>query len=185
MPDYEVIVGGKPRRIELTRKSLDSFEAKVDGKARVIKLLTAGIVLGKAFMMEIDGEAYKVELPEAEKGKGISVKVEGAAFDVGVKIASRGQALTAFEPGSQMASQKTVAHRKAAVEGAVVAPMTGKLVKVKVKKGDQVKAGQILCVIEAMKMENEICAPRAGTVQDVNIAEGTPVNEGETLLVIA
>jgi len=59
------------------------------------------------------------------------------------------------------------------------------LVKVKVKKGDQVKAGQILCVIEAMKMENEICAPRAGTVQDVNIAEGTPVNEGETLLVIA
>lgn len=185
MPDYEVLVGGKPRRIELTRKSLDSFAAKVDGKAREIKLPENGMVLGRAFMMEIDGKAYKVELPEAESGKGISVKVEGATFDVGVKIASRGRALTAFDPGSRMASRKTVASKKAAVEGAVAAPMTGKLVEVRVKKGDRVKAGQILCVIEAMKMENEICAPRAGTVQDVNIAEGTPVNEGEMLLVIA
>jgi biotin carboxyl carrier protein len=80
--------------------------------------------------------------------------------------------------------KKTGTNKKVAVEGAVTAPMTGKIVKVKVKKGDQVKAGQVLCVVEAMKMENEISAPRAGTIQEVNVAEGTPVNEGETLFVI-
>jgi acetyl-CoA/propionyl-CoA carboxylase biotin carboxyl carrier protein len=54
-----------------------------------------------------------------------------------------------------------------------------------VKRGDKVQANQVLCVIEAMKMENEIAAPKAGTVQEVTVSEGAPVNEGETLLVIA
>ena len=57
--------------------------------------------------------------------------------------------------------RRTGTNRKVAVEGAVTAPMTGKIVKVKVKKGDQVKASQVLCVIEAMKMENEISAPKS------------------------
>jgi acetyl-CoA/propionyl-CoA carboxylase biotin carboxyl carrier protein len=72
-----------------------------------------------------------------------------------------------------------------AVEGAVTAPMTGKIMSVKVKKGDPVKQGQALCVIEAMKMENEIVAPKAGTVQDVNVSEGSAVNEGDTLFILA
>jgi acetyl-CoA/propionyl-CoA carboxylase biotin carboxyl carrier protein len=62
--------------------------------------------------------------------------------------------------------------------------MTGKIVLVKVKKGDQVRANQVLCVIEAMKMENEICAPKAGSIQQVNVTEGSSVSEGDTLLVI-
>jgi acetyl-CoA/propionyl-CoA carboxylase biotin carboxyl carrier protein len=62
--------------------------------------------------------------------------------------------------------------------------MTGKIVSVKVNKGDKVKAGQVLCVIEAMKMENEITASKAGSVQEVNVSEGSSVNEGEILFVI-
>jgi len=74
--------------------------------------------------------------------------------------------------------------QKQVAEGAVTAPMTGKIISVKVKKGDQVMAGQILCIIEAMKMENEITAPKAGTVQEVNVSERSSVSEGEVLLVI-
>ncbi|HDI12294.1 MAG TPA: biotin/lipoyl-binding protein [Candidatus Bathyarchaeota archaeon] len=70
------------------------------------------------------------------------------------------------------------------VEGAVTAPMTGKIVSVKVKKGDEVKEGQVVCVLEAMKMENEITAPRSGRIKEIRVSEGTAVNEGEILLVI-
>jgi biotin carboxyl carrier protein len=185
MPPYETVINGKTRKIELTRTSLDSFTAKVDGRPRQIKLQKDGITPEKVSVIEIDGKTYKIELPKAEQGKKIPVKVEKVEFEVEVKTANRGGALTSFEPTPQVAVKKTGANRKAAVEGAVTAPMTGKIVKVKVKKGEQVKTGQALCVIEAMKMENEISAPRAGTIREVNVADGTPVNEGETLFVIA
>jgi biotin carboxyl carrier protein len=184
MPDYEAIINGKPRKIELTRTSPDSFTAKVDGRPRHIKLQRDGIASEKASVIEIDGKTYKIELPKAERGKKIPVKVEEAVFEVEVKTANKEQALTSFEPTPRVAVKKTGTNKKVAVEGAVTAPMTGKIIKVKVKKGDQVKDSQVLCVIEAMKMENEISAPRAGTIQEVNVAEGTPVNEGETLFVI-
>ncbi|TEU06064.1 biotin/lipoyl-binding protein [Candidatus Bathyarchaeota archaeon] len=71
------------------------------------------------------------------------------------------------------------------VEGAVTAPMMGKIISVMVKKGDHVKAGQIVCILEAMKMENEITTPKAGTVQEVCVFEGSSVSEGETLFVIS
>jgi biotin carboxyl carrier protein len=62
--------------------------------------------------------------------------------------------------------------------------MMGKIVSVKVKQGDQVKQNQVLCIIEAMKMENEITAPKAGTVHEVLVSDGSAVNEGDTLLII-
>ena len=185
MPTYEAIINGKPRKIELTRTSPDSFTAKVDGRPRQIKLHRDGITSEKASVIEIDGKTYKIELSKVESGKKIPVRVEEVGFEVEVKTANRGQALTSFEPTPQVAVKKTGTNRKVAVEGAVTAPMTGKIVKVKVKKGEKVRTGQALCVIEAMKMENEISAPRAGTIQEVNVADGTPVNEGETLFVIA
>jgi len=185
MPTYEAVINGKPRKIELTRTSPDSFSAKVDGRPRQIKLRRDGITSEKASVIEIDGKTYKIELPKVESGKRISVRVEEVGFEVEVKTANRGEVLKSFEPTLQVAVKKTWTNKKVAVEGAVTAPMTGKIVKVKVKEGEQVKVGQALCVIEAMKMENEISAPRAGTIRVVNVAEGTPVNEGESLFVIA
>jgi glutaconyl-CoA decarboxylase len=69
-------------------------------------------------------------------------------------------------------------------EGAVIAPMTGKIVSVKAKKGDAVKRGDVVCILEAMKMENEILAPVEGVVQEVNVSEGSAVSEGDILLII-
>ena len=69
-------------------------------------------------------------------------------------------------------------------EGIVVAPMAGKIVTVNVIKGDAVKAGDIVCVLEAMKMENEIVATKAGRIQQINVVEGTTVNDGDILVII-
>jgi len=183
MPKYEAIIGGKPRQIELNRTSPDSFTAKIDGKTRQIKLKQDGNSVEKT-LLDIDGKPYEIELAKAELGSKFSVRVEEAAFDVEVKAVHKEDALSSFAPAMQVPSKKAGANKMQTVEGAVTAPMTGKIIKIKVKKNEQVKAGQILCVVEAMKMENEICAPKAGTIAEVNVEEGTAVNEGDPLFII-
>jgi acetyl-CoA/propionyl-CoA carboxylase biotin carboxyl carrier protein len=68
--------------------------------------------------------------------------------------------------------------------GALVSPIQGTVLKVAVGKGAQVEEGALICVIEAMKMENEITAPSAGTVEELSVSEGGSVTTGDTIAVI-
>ena len=67
---------------------------------------------------------------------------------------------------------------------AVNAPMPGTILKVAVEKGQAVKEGQLLVILEAMKMENEILAPKNGTITQVAVQKGVAVNTGDPLVVI-
>ena len=67
---------------------------------------------------------------------------------------------------------------------AVSAPMPGTILKVNVTAGQAVKAGDVLCVLEAMKMENDIAAPKDGTVTQVVVSKGASVATGDALIVI-
>jgi acetyl-CoA/propionyl-CoA carboxylase biotin carboxyl carrier protein len=62
--------------------------------------------------------------------------------------------------------------------------MQGTVLAVRVSEGDGVEIGQLLCIIEAMKMENEVRAPRAGTIARLSIADGEAVTAGQTICVI-
>jgi biotin carboxyl carrier protein len=66
----------------------------------------------------------------------------------------------------------------------VEVPITGKIISVNVKVGDEVKEGDVLCILESMKMENPILAPVAGTVTEINIADEQVVKPGEIIAVI-
>jgi acetyl-CoA/propionyl-CoA carboxylase biotin carboxyl carrier protein len=66
----------------------------------------------------------------------------------------------------------------------LVSPLQGTVLRVAVKKGEEVESGAVVCVIEAMKMENEITAHRAGKVEELNVAEGASVSTGDTIAVI-
>lgn len=68
--------------------------------------------------------------------------------------------------------------------GAIVSPMTGRIITVNVRPGDEVQEGNILLVIEAMKMENEVIAPRPGKIKELSVAAGARVTEGDLLLVL-
>ena len=67
---------------------------------------------------------------------------------------------------------------------AVPAPLPGNVLSIKVNQGDTVAEGDVLLVIEAMKMENEVAAPCAGTVQQISVSVGQMVNTGDTLVVL-
>jgi len=66
----------------------------------------------------------------------------------------------------------------------IAAPMPGKILRVSVSVGTAVNAGDVLLILEAMKMENEISAPSAGTVKEVRAREGDSVNSGDALVVL-
>ncbi len=72
----------------------------------------------------------------------------------------------------------------AAGRDAVVSPMQGTVLAVEVTEGDDVKTGQVICVVEAMKMENEVHAPRSGRVSKLTVAPGDPVKTGQVICII-
>lgn len=115
------------------------------------------------------------------------VNVNGAAYEVTVEEIAAGAApAPAAAPAPVVAPAAPAAPVAAAPAGgeSVNAPMPGNILSVNVKAGDSVKSGQVLMVLEAMKMENEIMAPCDGTVKAVNVADGASVNTGDVLLVI-
>lgn len=121
----------------------------------------------------------------------------GAAADGVTPVTVDGQTLAARLEGSAAARPAAVrseasprpagAARNAppvAVKGAVTASMNGRIVRIGVQAGGTVAAGDLLLILEAMKMENEIRAPRGGTVKELLVAAGDRVNKGAPLLVI-
>ena len=66
----------------------------------------------------------------------------------------------------------------------IAAPMPGKILSIKVKAGQEVKEGDLILMLEAMKMENEIFCGRAGRVLEIKVAEGAYVDTGDALVVI-
>ena len=184
MPEYEVFIDDKPKKIDFSRNQENHFAVKINGKPVSVELPRNENDFEKPFIVKVDDKAYCVELPQIEKEKNFSIKVEGVSFKAEIRSPVRKTAITAFSPVVATPVRKTAANKRVE-EGAVVAPMTGRIVSVRVKKGEQVKAGQPLCVIEAMKMENEIVAPKPGLIKEVYISESSSVSEGEALLILA
>ena len=122
-----------------------------------------------------------------------NITVNGVAYSVSVEETAAGAAPVAAAapaaPAAPKAAPAPAAAPKAAAGAAgavtVKAPMPGNILDVKVKVGDTVKAGTVLCVLEAMKMENEIPAPKDGKVAQVVVTKGATVGAGDTLVVLA
>ena len=109
------------------------------------------------------------------------VTLNGRTYEVEVEA---GQAILLEEYEAVAPAAPAVTAVTAAGEP-VVAPMPGTILKVNVQNGQAVKEGDLLCVLEAMKMENEIFAPKAGTVAQVVVSKGASVDTGATLVVLA
>jgi acetyl-CoA/propionyl-CoA carboxylase biotin carboxyl carrier protein len=129
---------------------------------------------------EAEGEGETVE-------QAYTVEVSGRRFDVkvvGPPFAGGAAAANGTAPGRP--APKRTARKKSAGGGAdeLVSPLQGNMWKVLVEQGQTVEEGQLLCIIEAMKMENEITAHKAGVIETLAVKEGEPIASGATIAVI-
>ncbi len=118
--------------------------------------------------VEVNGKRYAVSLWMPESA-GAGAPAPGAAAGAARPRRSGGSASGAAVGGS----------------GAVAVPMQGTIVKILVEVGQEIEAGQTVCVLEAMKMENNIAADKAGTVAEIKVSPGDSVGSGDVVVVIA
>ncbi len=119
--------------------------------------------------------------------KRFNITVNGNAYDVAVEEVGGNAPATAAPAAAPVAAPAPVAAAPAPVAGgtAVKAPMTGTILDVKTSVGASVTEGQVLIILEAMKMENDIVAPCAGKIAAINVKKGDSVNSDDLLISIS
>lgn len=124
--------------------------------------------------------------------KNYTITVNGTPYNVTVEEGTSSAAPVASAPApapvaapAPQAAPKATPAPAAAGSVKVDAPMPGNILDVKVSNGTAVKAGQVLVILEAMKMENEIVAPQDGTVASINVNKGDTVEAGQTIVTLA
>ncbi|MEY2440862.1 MAG: acetyl-CoA/propionyl-CoA carboxylase, biotin carboxylase, biotin carboxyl carrier protein [bacterium] len=143
----------------------------------------------------VESELLAARAAELENGRGVgqpaetaaavreavrSVEVDGRRFEVRVLRPEPAYA----ELGRRRRERARGPGTGGAARDAVVSPMQGTVLAVEVADGDEVEVGQVLCIVEAMKMENEVHAHRAGRVADLSVAPGQPVKTGQVICTV-
>lgn len=137
----------------------------------------------KNYKFKINGTEYNVDINSVE-GQEIALEVNGTAYKVTMDQEVKPQPVAAKPRPRAAAAAPAAAAPKAAAGTKVTTPLPGVILDVFVNVGDTVKEGQKVCILEAMKMENEITADAAGTVTEVRVRKGDSVLESDVLVVI-
>lgn len=163
---YDVVVDGKTHRLELIRGE-KTWHCKIDGQdIEVDAAPTARDVLS----ILVGGKAYEIKRERSLQGE-LHMVIGSARYAVDVQD-PRSLRTRRAVAGSEVGPQR------------LKAAMPGKIVRILVQEQDDVKAGQSIVVMEAMKMQNEMKSPKDGRVQKILTAEGSAVNAGDTLAII-
>lgn len=161
---YQVLLAGKTRIVELARQD-GAWKVSLDGN---IIDVNAVEVAPNTFSILLKGESHQVRIAPRPDG---SLTVHTGLAEYHAEV---------IDPRSWRGRR----HGALEAEGRqqIAAPMPGKVVRLLVKAGDAVEAGQGLLVVEAMKMQNEIRSPKSGKIEKLFATEGQAVNAGEVLL---
>lgn len=135
----------------------------------------------KEYKFKISGQDYAASVEELENGA-LNVTVNGKTYQVELPEKAHRPASSIVRPAAASPAAPTVARPNAAAPGNVVAPLPGTITCVKVQAGQKVKKGDVLVIMEAMKMANDITAEADGTIKSVCVSQGQSVNQGMTLV---
>jgi acetyl/propionyl-CoA carboxylase alpha subunit len=162
--EFEFTLNGEKRKVSTDARS-PSTEVTIDGTTYEVDWarVREGVI-----SLLLDGRSHTVQVARSEGG--MTVDLEGQHFVI----------LT----GSRDDDSAVAAGAGGGSGGTIKAPMPGNVVKVMVEEGDEVKSGQSIVVVEAMKMENEVRSGVDGTVKKVNVAAGDSVGTSEVMVEI-
>jgi len=170
--------------------STSAYVALLDGGKREesVRVTQEGPGL---YVVELRGERHRVDAFRHDHGT-MSLLVDQQSFSVqldqreaGVRVWIRGDAYPLeLLDERRLRIRRATGALTASGRQALVARLPGRVVKVRAKVGDAVRAGQALVVVEALEMENELASPRDGTLVELHVAEGQPVEAGATLAVV-
>ena len=155
---------GKESRVVELERDANGWRVLCDGQPVAADAVE---VAPHTFSILVRGQSFEVRVAPSAEGK--------------LKLQTGAQELTAEVIDPRAWSGRRQGSAEAAGRQQIVAPMPGKVVRLLVKAGEQVEAGQGLFVVEAMKMKNELRSPKSGTVERVLAKEGQTVNAGEIL----
>ena len=181
---FEVAVGDRIRNVSIVRKGA-LLHVTLDGRPHVIDACRVSDSVLSLLVQNANSDApvQSVDAAFARLRQG-SGEAAPAHDDFEVHVAGRSVAVEVRQAGSFGRQKKEGGSAAGGGPQRVVAPMPGKIVRILVKAGDEVKAKQGLVVVEAMKMENELRAARDGRVREVSVKEGQSVDAGTVLLVV-
>lgn len=178
MKIYEVLVNKRAHNVKVLKREGDFFVVDVDGKNVEVKFANSG---SRKFSLEINSEKFQAELLRLSENV-IQVKVGGKTFEVQYPTLT-------FKPETPKIESLPTFSKKPTVslafgKDAVLAPIAGRIIALKVSVGQKVSKGDCICILEAMKMANEVAAPKDGIVKEILVSEGVVVNKGDVLAVI-
>ena len=179
MRRYSVTVGGQKKEIgieERTDAPAGAVRVLVDGQERLLELRQQG-----GLTSWLDGP--RVVNAEVQPTPGQPAAV-GEGRTLTVTVAGESLSVVVADAVVERAAQLGASARTTSGPLAMRAPMPGRVVKLLARAGEQVKAGQGILVVEAMKMENELRAPRDGLLREISVSEGAAVEAGEQLAMI-
>jgi biotin carboxyl carrier protein len=168
------------------------FEVHLDSVAGKTKHVVDLEKDGSSYKVFLDGQLVNADVTLAAPNA-VSVLLDGAAFEIHIAPSLDGTYKLQTGPHEFQADIRDPRAWRGRKQGAleaegrqqIVAPMPGKVIRLLVKTGDEVEAGQGLVVVEAMKMQNEIRSPKKGKVERLQAKEGQLVNAGDVLCVVS
>jgi len=156
----------------------ESYRVNVDEnyefhfKSNDIENIDQAELSGQKVHLLHNNKSFEIELLKSNfVNRNYSVKINGNTYKVNIAT-----------PLDQLIKKMGLSLGNASVEDEIHAPMPGIILEVNVSEGDEVKKGDFLCVLEAMKMENTLSAPRDGIIKSVNISKGETVDKGVLLI---
>jgi len=172
---FEIAVGNGVRTVSVTRKG-SLLQVALDGRTVIVDARRVS-EMELSLLVTSEGGTAPTQSVDA------ALAAHRIAGDFDVHLAGRTIPVQVRQAGG-FGRQKNAIAATGTGPQRITAPMPGKIVRVLVKAGDDVKARQGLVVVEAMKMENELRAARDGRVRDVSVVEGQSVDAGAMLLVV-
>lgn len=130
----------------------------------------------RKFRVVVNGTTYEVDIEEITDG--------GGDLTASARPAAQPAASPLVGPAAQVRKSAAPAPAENGGRGSVVAQMPGTIVAIRVSQGEEVKRGQTLVILEAMKMENEVVAPYDGTVLELKVEKDGSVNAGDVLVIL-